>query len=241
MQTFAVVDLETTGHTPSKGDKIIEIGIVVLQNGSVVKEFSSLVNPGVPIPSFITNLTGIKDEDVQDAPPFSEIVDEVISCFEGAYVVAHNVPFDLGFLNYEIQTAGHTALQQPVLDTVELARILLPQAPGFKLGQLSEYLSLRHDDPHRALSDAAVTAKLLTFLFTRLEVLPLETLTQLQALEGRLKSDLFAILQTYMDEAAFSEPERDDLEIFRGVALKKVSGREVNEEAPLPAYGDFLD
>ncbi|QTM99630.1 ATP-dependent DNA helicase DinG [Sediminibacillus dalangtanensis] len=241
MQTFAVVDLETTGHTPSKGDKIIEIGIVVLENGTVVKEFSSLVNPGITIPPFISNLTGIQDEDVHDAPVFTEIVDEVIACFTDAYVVAHNVPFDLGFLNYEIQASGRNALQQPVLDTVELARILLPQAPGFKLGQLSEYLSLRHDDPHRALSDADVTAKLLLFLFARLEVLPLETLTQLQSLETRLKSDLFAILQAYIDGAAFSEQEREDLEIFRGLAIKQIPSREASEEQPLPAYADFLD
>ncbi|WP_371069191.1 ATP-dependent DNA helicase DinG [Sediminibacillus sp. JSM 1682029] len=241
MQTFAVVDLETTGHTPSKGDKIIEIGIVVLQNGTVVKEFSSLVNPGTTIPPFITNLTGIRDEDVEDAPVFPDIVDEVITCFADAYVVAHNVPFDLGFLNYEIQTAGRKALQHPVLDTVELARILLPQAPGFKLGQLSEYLSLRHADPHRALSDADVTAKLLLCLFARLELLPLETLTQLQSLETRLKSDLFAILQAYMDAAAFTEQEREDLEIFRGIALKQIPDREASEGQPLPAYADFLD
>ncbi|SDJ67876.1 ATP-dependent DNA helicase DinG [Sediminibacillus albus] len=241
MQKFAVVDLETTGHTPSKGDRIIEIGIVVVDNGLVVKKFSSLVNPDTSIPPFISSLTGISDEDVADAPEFEDIVDEVIECFEDAYIVAHNIPFDLGFLNYEIQAAERKPLKQPAIDTVELARILMPQSPGFKLGQLSDYLALRHDDPHRALSDADVTAKLLLFLFTKLEALPLETLTQLQELESRLKSDLFAVLQSYIDEASFTETLRNDLEVHRGIALKKFDLLEDTHIEAMPAFGDFLD
>ncbi|WP_077621759.1 ATP-dependent DNA helicase DinG [Sediminibacillus massiliensis] len=241
MRKYVVVDLETTGHTPSKGDKIIEIGIVVIENEQVVEEFSSFVNPNTPIPSFITNLTGITDANVADAPHFEDIANEVIGLFADAYIVAHNVPFDLGFLNYEIQAAGLTPLKQPVIDTVELSRIMLPQAPGFKLGQLSDYLDLQHTDPHRALSDATVTSKLLIHLLEKIRNLPYETLYQLQELEGTLKSDLYFVLDYYMEELSFTSPVRDDLEVFRGIALKKKEKVPMEDSFKLPSFGDFVE
>ncbi|MDL4840830.1 ATP-dependent DNA helicase DinG [Aquibacillus rhizosphaerae] len=242
MRKFVVVDLETTGHTPSKGDRIIEIGIVILHEGQIIKEYSSLINPNTDIPSFITNLTGITDSDVKDAPSFKAVANEVIELFTDSYIVAHNIPFDLGFLNYELENVGLKALNQPVLDTVELARILLPQAPGFKLGQLSEYLSLQHDDPHRALSDAYVTAKLLDVLLDKLNRLPYETLHQLQVMEQRLKSDLDGILDKRIEQLTFEPLERDDLEIYRGLALKKEGKHEQDKQVnEILSYGELLD
>ncbi|WP_267128986.1 exonuclease domain-containing protein [Radiobacillus deserti] len=110
MNRFVVLDLETTGHSPNKGDRIIEIGIVVVENEEVVEEFSSFINPHTSIPSFISNLTGITESHVKDAPDFADIAHEIIHMFEDAYIVAHNVPFDLGFLNAELQANGFSAL-----------------------------------------------------------------------------------------------------------------------------------
>ncbi|WP_186577779.1 ATP-dependent DNA helicase DinG [Aquibacillus kalidii] len=241
MRKFAVVDLETTGHTPSKGDRIIEIGIVVLQEGKVVKEFSSLINPNIEIPPFITNLTGISNTDVSDAPAFSMLAEEVAQLFSDAYIVAHNVPFDLGFLNYELQSCGIKPLNQPVIDTVELSRVLIPQAPGFKLGQLSEYLGLQHDDPHRALSDANVTAMLLDHLLNKLKDLPYETLFQLQEMDKVLKSDLYHLLEKRMEEISFEPIARTDIEVYRGIAIRKVNKIEITENESLPSFGDLID
>lgn len=87
MARFVVVDLETTGHSPNKGDRIIEIGMVTIDDGQIIDKYASFVNPEQPIPAFISQLTGIHDEDVQEAPLFSEIVDEITSRCEGAYFV----------------------------------------------------------------------------------------------------------------------------------------------------------
>lgn len=241
MRKYVVVDLETTGHTPTKGDRIIEIGVVVVQDGKIIKEYSSLVNPEKEIPPFITNLTGIDHSDVIDAPMFNTIAAEVVELFSDAYIVAHNVPFDLGFLNHELEAAGYSSLHQPVIDTVELSRILLPQAPGFKLGQLSEALSLQHDDPHRALSDASVTAKLLLYLLNKLNTLPYETLHQLQILESRLKSDLYELIDKRLEEISFDTIDRSDLEVYRGLAIKKEEEQEKESLKQLWSYGELLD
>src|SRR5699024_11640769 len=112
--------------------------------------------------------------------------------------------FDYGFLNAELANNGLQQLTNPVLDTVELARILYPKAPSYKLGQLAEYLGIHHDDPHRALSDAYVTAKLFLKLKEKINKLHYETITHLIRLEKMLKSDLYPILEQRKQELAFS-------------------------------------
>ena len=100
-KTYAVVDLETTGHSPAKGDRIIQIAIVFIKNGEIGEKYVRFVNPGQKIPAFIRQLTGISDEDVADAPYFEEIADEVAGLFEGTIFIAHNTDFDLSFLQNE--------------------------------------------------------------------------------------------------------------------------------------------
>src|SRR5690606_10254955 len=152
--------LETTGNSPTADDKIIDVGIVVIEDHHITEEYSTLLNPKKPIPPFISNLTGIYDDDVKNAPTFSDKAEQIASMFKEGYLIAHNVPFDLGFLNGELSKLEIPKLTNPVIDTVELSRILYPQAPGYQLGQLAEYFNIKHEDPHRALSDAYVTAKL---------------------------------------------------------------------------------
>ncbi|MDY0396580.1 exonuclease domain-containing protein [Virgibacillus halophilus] len=241
MEKFVVIDLETTGHSAVKGDKIIEVGIVVIEKGAITKEFSTFLNPGKEIPSFISNLTSITNQDVAEAPMFAEVAEEIVSYFQSGYLIAHNVPFDLGFLNQELKMAGLPALRNPVLDTVELARVLYPQAPSYKLGELAALLDITHDKPHRAVSDAYVTAKLLLRLKEKLELLPYETIEHLLKLEKTFKSDLSELLRKRQNDLLFSTS--DDFDVYRGIALKRINetGESYFEEQVLPPFGEYLD
>ncbi|MFL6554601.1 MAG: exonuclease domain-containing protein, partial [Bacillus sp. (in: firmicutes)] len=153
---FVVIDLETTGNIPKKGDKIIQFAAVVIENGVITEKFSSLINPKKSIPIFIEELTGLNDDMVKEAPEFIEIAEKVVELLDGAYFVAHNVLFDLSFLQEELIQSGFDGFFGPVLDTVEMARILYPTADGYKLSDLAEKEKLNHDRPHQADSDAQV-------------------------------------------------------------------------------------
>ncbi|WP_068672023.1 ATP-dependent DNA helicase DinG [Oceanobacillus sp. Castelsardo] len=238
---YVVIDLETTGHSPINSDKIIEAGIVVIENDQIIETKSSFFNPNKSIPPFITNLTGINDEDVKDAPYFHDKADEIISLFKDSYLVAHNVPFDLGFLNAELKNSGNCVLTNPIIDTVELSRILFPQSPSYKLSQLAEFLDIHHDDPHRALSDAYVTAKILLRLKEKLFSLPYETLDTLFKLETMFKSDLGMLLSSRLKELEFSLEESSSVEVFQGLAFKKTESIPRISSFDIQSFGDFLD
>ncbi|WP_026563899.1 ATP-dependent DNA helicase DinG [Bacillus sp. UNC41MFS5] len=223
LNKFVVIDLETTGNIPKKGDKIIQFAAVVIENGKITEKFSSLINPKKSIPIFIEELTGLNNDMVKDAPLFSEISEKVMTLLEGAYFVAHNVLFDLSFLQEELIQSGQEGFFGPVLDTVEMARILYPTADGYKLSDLAEREKLNHDRPHQADSDAQVTAELLLILLERLASLPITTLKQLAHLSGGLKSDL----QQFLDELLVNKEKTveslsETIEIFRELALKRI-------------------
>ncbi|MHA6251125.1 ATP-dependent DNA helicase DinG [Oceanobacillus sp. CAU 1775] len=241
LERFVVVDLETTGHSPENKDKIIEIGIVIIENDKIVEKRNTLLNPNKSIPPFISNLTNIKNEDVEDAPIFEEKADTVVELFKDSYLIAHNVPFDMGFLNTELKNSGRTTLNNRVIDTVELSRILFPKAPGYKLGQLAEYLDINHNDPHRALSDAIVTAKLFLKLKEKLSKLPFETLDHLSKIEKLLKSDLYFLLEEFKEKAMMDIFDEPNLVTYNGLAFKMEDDiEEIYNEDKL-SYGDFLD
>ncbi|UOQ93554.1 ATP-dependent DNA helicase DinG [Halobacillus shinanisalinarum] len=221
MSTFAIVDLETTGNSSSKQDRILEIGIVIIKQGQVIEEFSSLVYPEREIPPFITALTGIQEEDIIHAPLFSEIAEDVYQLVEDCYIVAHNIEFDLGFLNEEFIRCGYEALHNPIIDTVELARIFLPGSPSFKLGQLADHLNIGHAHPHRALSDAQVTADLLTLLLEEIHTLPERTLTHILKIVGKLKSDVRPFIETAVEKARYNQSSHDQYEVHYGLPIKK--------------------
>ncbi|MBV7507109.1 ATP-dependent DNA helicase DinG [Bacillus sp. sid0103] len=223
LNKFVVIDLETTGNIPKKGDKIIQFAAVVIENGKITEKFSSLVNPKKSIPLFIEELTGLNNDMVKDAPLFSEIAEKVMTLLDGAYFVAHNVLFDLSFLQEELIQSGQEGFFGPVLDTVEMARILYPTADGYKLSDLAEREKLTHDRPHQADSDAQVTAELFLILLDRMTSLPIVTLKQLAHLSGGLKSDL----QQFLDELLVNKDDAlerlpESIEIFKELALKRL-------------------
>lgn len=158
---FTVVDVETTGSSPSRGDRITEIAAVQVSGGEIVGEFSSLVNPGRPIPPWISDLTGITAEMVRDAPEFGEVAGLVRERLEGRVFVAHNVPFDWRFVADEMRRAASVAPEGPRLCTLRLSRRALPDLPRKGLDAMARYYDIEIDGRHRAAGDALATATLL--------------------------------------------------------------------------------
>lgn len=242
MTTFAVVDLETTGN--QKQDRIIEIGIVIYRDQQIVTTYQTLINPHKHISRFIEHLTGINNAMVMDQPTFEDVATTIHQLLDDAYFVAHNVPFDLGFLNQEFERVGLNKLHTKTLDTVELSRMMLPGAPGFKLNQLAQFLSITHDDPHRALSDAYVTTDLLNVLLEELTRLPKTTLKKLVPLAEKLKSDLAPIIHELLNQPQTRDMTKKDAsyDYHYGLAIKRVPDIEpITQTQELPSFGDWLD
>ena len=161
MSITAVIDFETTGISPACGDRASEVAIVLLEGGQVVDRFQSLMNAGVRIPGFITQLTGITNAMVASAPEAAQVMGEASRFVGNAPLVAHNAAFDRRFWQAELARAG-LAAPQPFICTLLLSRRLYPQAPNHKLGSLVDYHRLpRTGQAHRALADAEMAAGLL--------------------------------------------------------------------------------
>ena len=166
---FVVFDLETTG-AKAPPCRITEIGAYRVKAGKIVDEFQTLVNPEMPIPPFITSLTGISDSMVSGAPVFSEIAGNFLEFIGDAVLVAHNSPFDMRFLNHEIaRVFGDYRLANPCLCTVQLSRKLLPDIANHKLKTVAEHYSIALINHHRASDDAYATARIFVNLLGLLE------------------------------------------------------------------------
>jgi ATP-dependent DNA helicase DinG len=221
---FVVVDLETTGNSPKKGDRIIQFAAVVIVNGEIVDKFSSLVNPKTNIPIFIEELTGINNEMVIHAPYFEELAPKIQFLLEDAYFVAHNVLFDLSFLQEELLMAKQDGFFGSVIDTVEMARFLYPTIDSYKLNDLANQLGFQHDRPHQADSDAEVTAEILMHFLKIMETIPLSTCVQLSELSSGLKSDIHLLFEDVIEmKSRKMEKWPQNLEIVNGLTLRKHS------------------
>jgi DNA polymerase-3 subunit alpha (Gram-positive type) len=165
---FVVFDLETTGaKTPPC--RITEIGAYRVKGGAIIGEFHTLVNPETAIPPFITSLTGISNVMVEDAPRFHEVVHDFLEFIGDAVLVAHNAPFDMGFLNTEIRRIYEDyRVANPCLCTVQLSRRLLPHVENHKLKTLAEYYSVSLVNHHRAGDDARATAQIFVNLLSEM-------------------------------------------------------------------------
>jgi DNA polymerase-3 subunit epsilon len=177
---FAVVDLETTGWSPEVA-AITEIGAVLVRRGRRQGEFASLVNPGTAVPPSIEDLTGITDWMLASAPRVASVLPGLLTFARGCVLVAHNAPFDLGFLR---AACDDCALAWPgftVLDTVMLARQVMDpdEVPDCKLGTLAGFFGARTAPSHRALADARATADVLGWLIRRLAHRGVRTLSEL--------------------------------------------------------------
>lgn len=180
---FTVVDVETTGWSPDEAG-ITEVGAVRVRRGEVIAEFTSLVNPGTPVPAPITELTGISDPMLALAPPVAAVLPGLLVFAEGSVLAAHNAPFDLSFLTAACAAAGLRWPGFEVLDTLRLARHLVvtpDEVPDCKLRTLAAYFGTPVQPSHRALADARATAAVLGHLLRRLADREIHTLGELTA------------------------------------------------------------
>ncbi len=193
-QKYAIVDLETTGHSFVNGDRIIQIAIVMMKDWRIENTFTTFIHPEKSIPLFIQDLTNITNADVANAKPFAAYGQVIYDLLQDAIFVAHNADFDYAFLQAELRRAGLPALQGKKLDTVELAKIIFPTALSYKLGDLAQELHIPLKQAHRADDDAKATAQLLKACWEELNLLPQATIEQLHKRSFQLKSDISHLL-----------------------------------------------
>ena len=175
--TYVVFDLETTGFSSAK-DKIIEIGAVKVENGEITDKYSTFVNPKIPIPFRITQLTSITDEMVMESPEIETILPQFLKFVGDAVLVAHNASFDVSFIEENCRRQGIEPDFTSV-DTVGLARVLLPTLSKFKLNVVAKALNISQEHHHRAVDDARVTAEIYVKFIQMLEERGIETLDQM--------------------------------------------------------------
>ncbi|MEZ4459548.1 MAG: 3'-5' exonuclease [bacterium] len=218
---LAVIDVETTGLDAAT-DRVMEIAIIRFEGGQVVDRYGQLVHPGIPIPEDSTRITGIKDEDVKDAPRFEEIADEVFSRLQGVGLVAYNLAFDRGFIKAELQRCGMAWPEDaPTLDPLIFARQFFRNSPRKNLGAISKLLGIPLEEAHRAVHDAEVAGKVLF------------------AFEDRLPEDLeqLLMLQTQWEQAQSSE-----MSGWRSFDMGSLGGGEATIGlGPAFIYGDEAD
>jgi DNA polymerase III epsilon subunit family exonuclease len=155
---FVIFDVETTGLSVTDGDRIIEIAAVKVKEGKIIDKFYSLVNPQRSIPSQASQVNNITDDMVSEAPLAADILPQMIQFIGGACVTGHNVRFDLNFLCYELALIGRKLNEQtPAIDTLKMARDLLPYLSNHKLAYLARSLGVVVDQTHRAMADVEIT------------------------------------------------------------------------------------
>lgn len=249
---YSVVDLETTGTNVNHGDRIIQIGCVLVQDGEIINHFETKINPREKIPRSIVQLTGIEDKDVRKAPLFEDIAGTIYSLLAETTFVAHNVNFDFPFLNAELERAGYPSLSIPAIDTVTLSQILLPTAKSFRLRDLTSSLHIEHAHPHSAVSDAEATADLLNDLLKRVQELPTLTLEKITQLKLNLPQQTAGVFDTELQRRRKSpQPLSEELYVSHGIVLHKsrpITANGQREKHKYPStkkakeklYGDIL-
>ncbi len=201
-RTYVALDLETTGLDADR-DAIIEVGAVKFRDDEVLDTFSTFVNPGRPIPFQITELTGIRDDDVANAPGLHDVLSR-LTRFVGQWpIVGHSVGFDLNFLRRHSRL-----LDNKLLDTFELASVLLPHAERYSLSALATMLGVELEQAHRALDDAQASHRLFRVLLRRAAALPPRVLKEIVGHGERARWPAAGFFRDALEEAAHHPPDR---------------------------------
>lgn len=202
-KTFAVVDLETTGNNLEK-DNIIQLSIVFVRNLKITGQYNTFLSDETAVSPFIRELTNISSDMLVGAPKFKDLAEDLLSQLEDAVFVAHNVDFDLTFLQAAFQSQGLSYKPMHQLDTVELVRIFLPSVSGYQLHLVAEHLGIELSQAHRADEDAYATAEALIFIMQKMIGLHRETLIKIYHLSKMMRTSLtdliFSILNRYTDD-----------------------------------------
>ncbi|HSI67932.1 MAG TPA: ATP-dependent DNA helicase DinG [Planococcus sp. (in: firmicutes)] len=222
MEKYVVVDIETTGHSPAKGDRIIQIAMVTLQNDMIIDTYTEFINPESKIPMFIQDLTNISDADVASALPFEAHAENIHAKMKDAIFVAHNINFDLPFLQREFQRSGLPLWKGITMDTVELSRLMYPTAFSFKLQDIASELNIPLENAHRADDDALATAQIFLKAKRDMGQLPYETLALLHKRSFQLKSDLSRLIFEMTQEKRDKQLEQHHR--WNGIPVKKRHG-----------------
>ncbi len=190
---YTVLDIETTGLSRHR-HKITEIAAVKIKGKKIVGEYQTLINPKVPIPKFITRLTGIDNKLVEGAPSINEALPEFLEFIGDSTLVAHNAAFDYGFISHNLKEHLNQDLKNKKLCTRKLANRLLPDLPRKRLGDLCELFKIKNDQAHRAMGDTKATVKIFKKFKTMMELSDVKTHEEILKFENTSPSKI--ILKT---------------------------------------------
>ena len=213
--TYVVFDLETTGFSPIQ-DKIIEIGAVKVERGVITERFSTFVNPKIPIPFKITQLTSVTDDMVVDAVTIDLVLPKVRPCIGDAVLVAHNAGFDVSFIE---QNCRYQEIEREFisLDTVALARVLLPTLSKYKLNVVAKALNISLENHHRAVDDAGATAEIFVRFVEMLKEREIDTLKELNQF-GSMNPDAIRKLPSH-HAVILAKNETGRVNLYRLVSM----------------------
>ncbi|KAB8141266.1 DNA polymerase III subunit epsilon [Chloroflexia bacterium SDU3-3] len=226
---YVALDVETTGLDPAN-DEIIEVAAVKFNGDEVLETYQQLVKPHHSLPLKITRLTGISDADLEDAPRFAQIGPDLVRFLKSYPIVGHSIGFDIRMLQ-----AHGMRLPQTSYDTFDLATLLMPHAPAYRLSALSAALGITHEDAHRALSDSDATRQVFLHMLRRINALSLDELTQITQLTAKIQwplRDLFEEAQRekakrfLLEEGASAKPGDDPKPAKEPVPLKPTGNEE---------------
>ena len=213
---YCIFDFETTGISP-KTEKVIEIGIVRIKNEKIVDSFSTFINPGRKIPFYITQITGITNNETENAPYFDEVFPKIKEFFGNSVLVAHNINFDFSFLKHECINHALEIPENNFICTLRLARKLFPGLSSKSLGSIVKFLRIRHRDVHRALGDSTATAKVFMKMFNLLrdkhEIDTLSDLLNFSNLSNSAKP--FRIVKKILADSLVKVPESPGVYFFK--------------------------
>lgn len=195
--TYCVLDLETTGFSATT-EKITEVGIMKVKNGEIIDKFSCFVNPEKHIPQRVTEVTNITDDMVKDAETIEKVFPKILEFIEGSVLVAHNAPFDMGFLKQNAKALGYE-FDYTYLDTLSLAKDLFPDYKKYKLGKIAENLGIKVEVAHRALDDVDTTVKVFNVMIDMLKKRGAKTVDNIDEVSSteENKKEEYKKLKTY--------------------------------------------
>lgn len=154
---FSIIDFETTGLYPYNGDRIVEVGIIRAKVDKKVQGYESFINPEIPIPENVTKINKITDEMVSNAPLIEDKIDEITGFIDNSILMGQNLSFDVSFLNFQLQKMGRPKLNLWMLDTIKIAKLLMPELERYSLAHLTKALKVVNKKSHRAITDADAT------------------------------------------------------------------------------------
>ena len=242
---YAVIDLETTGPKYEFGDRIFQFGCTLIDDDQIVEHVSLNINPEKSIPFEIQLLTGVTNADVSKAPYFDEVAMTIYNLLEERTLVAHNIGFDGPFIVSALKDALGLDLKVPYIDTVQLAQICYPIALSYRLGDLTEWLEISHNQVHTAGSDARATAELFLKMKTKLRTLSWITLKQLTEFAGALLGDTGTVFEEILEES--EKEEQKEFPIEQGFVVSPNALEVVEVKSPkrkinaLEAYQKLVD